>query len=431
MKSLKIFGLFSLLFTSHAYSSVSGENFEFSSYFRAGTGTSSRGGDQECFNNSGSQGNEFRLGNECGIYGEMRFDAFFPVGGKSRERNFKMASRFDFFPNGHTAADVNQDIDGTYKNVYRAVELYIEANNIFNNGHTYWIGKKYNRTVDAHMMDFFYTQNINGMGAGIKGIKTSNGKVSFAQMREIEDIVVGGTRYDKGRLGTTFWDARWDDFELAKNHNLYFWLGYGHAPGGKNAGVNYAQASGKVGAIRYRYSDEDHTNDFSVTYGDKLMESLQLGGDASPIAGNNTEGQKNRLRVVDHYTGKITENLFSHFIMVYEKAAINATKNQTWLSLGARPVYFFNDHFSLAVEVGQSEVKNDTETTGKRTLTRFTIAPQLSLDRGIWSRPVLRAFYTHSSWNDANKSYVAASGAPSYATRTSGSSFGFQGEIWF
>ena len=38
-------------------------------YLRSGTGNNLQGGKQNCFNNPGSEGNEFRLGNECGIYG--------------------------------------------------------------------------------------------------------------------------------------------------------------------------------------------------------------------------------------------------------------------------------------------------------------------------------------------------------------------------
>jgi maltoporin len=63
-------------------------------------------------------------------------------------------------------------------------------------------------------------------------------------------------------------------------------------------------------------------------------------------------------------------------------------------------------------------------------LTRLTIAPQLSISENIWGRPVLRAFYTHSFWNDQNKSNIAQN-APTYTNKASGGAYGFQMESFF
>ncbi|MFK5037101.1 carbohydrate porin, partial [Klebsiella pneumoniae] len=65
-----------------------------------------------------------------------------------------------------------------------------------------------------------------------------------------------------------------------------------------------------------------------------------------------------------------------------------------------------------------------------RKLTRLTIAPQLSLGSNLWARPVLRAFYAQSFWNEANRSFVAVD-APTFAGATNSQAIGVQTEVWF
>ena len=99
---------------------------------------------------------------------------------------------------------------------------------------------------------------------------------------------------------------------------------------------------------------------------------------------------------------------------------------ETWWNIGIHPVYYFDDHFQLAGVIGTSVV--DADGAESKTLSRFTIAPQISMKKDIWSRPVLRAYYTYSKWSESNKGSV---GGTTYQNDTSGSSYGIQGEVWF
>ena len=71
-----------------------------------------------------------------------------------------------------------------------------------------------------------------------------------------------------------------------------------------------------------------------------------------------------------------------------------------WISVGARPVYFFNDRFSMALEGGVDWVKS--EPLGKDGhLWKVTFAPlQISLGQKFFSRPQLRAYVTYAGWSD-------------------------------
>ena len=57
----------------------------------------------------------------------------------------------------------------------------------------------------------------------------------------------------------------------------------------------------------------------------------------------------------------------------------------------------------------------------QKTLTRFTIAPQVSISDSFWGRPVIRAFYSQTFWNRANRGTIDSSGP--YAGKTSGASW--------
>jgi maltoporin len=85
-----------------------------------------------------------------------------------------------------------------------------------------------------------------------------------------------------------------------------------------------------------------------------------------------------------------------------------------------------SDHFQILTEFGSSLVNFHNHAS----LTRVALAPQLSLNSDIWGRPALRVFYSHSFWNDANKTYIAQN-ASSFASKNAGGNYGFQVETSF
>jgi len=104
-----------------------------------------------------------------------------------------------------------------------------------------------------------------------------------------------------------------------------------------------------------------------------------------------------------------------------------------WLSVGARPVWHFTRHGSLALEVGRDEVRPPSGPV--RTLSKWTLALQLGKGPGFFARPQLRLFYTQARWNRAAQaaapeaSVLAASGP--FGSRLQGATFGVQVESWW
>jgi maltoporin len=155
------------------------------------------------------------------------------------------------------------------------------------------------------------------------------------------------------------------------------------------------------------------------------MNGFNLYGNSMITAGNHQSSEK-RLRFVNHTTFDVTDKWAFHLSVNHERHIDAGTVADQWLGAGIHPVYKMTQNFQLVGEVGHSIVQNN----GAHKLTRLTFAPQLSINESIWGRPVLRAYYTHSFWNNLNNSNIAQN-APTYANQNNGGSYGLQMESFF
>jgi maltoporin len=116
-------------------------------------------------------------------------------------------------------------------------------------------------------------------------------------------------------------------------------------------------------------------------------------------------------------------------VFVYQRTDYGGTGDdrETWMSLGARPVFHFNDRFSIAVEGGMDWVDSGPMNQSDK-LWKVTIAPQLSRGGKFFSRPALRAYVTYAKWGDEFRGQV---GGPAYTHVTDGLNFGVQVESWW
>ena len=409
------------------------EDFEYNGYFRAGTGTNSYGGDQECFSNTGSSGNEFRLGNECSIYGEAAFTAH-QLRGEGSDPFFKSSIRLAYMSPGHQAYEGGR----TGSEDFHLTEAFVQGGRVHDTPYTFWVGKRFYRGPALYMNDWWYWGNTVGNGAGIEEIPVGFGKLAVAQIRQISNSAADVS--DVGTHGLTLWDARIKEIEIAENTELELWLGYAHSPNGTASnGTPFEKATGYLLGTRVHQKLGEGFNEIVLIGGQGLMESLELSGDTAPVKGVSTQDKAWRFRLVDHWTHQNPGSKWAfHLMLSHEQwdTGADSKSGGQWTGLGFQPIYFLTDHVHLTGLLGASQVEVESETDGagdplgERVLFRATIAPQLAINRNVWGRPVLRAFYTHSWWNRNNKTSIAG-GAPAYADHTSGSSYGFQAEVWF
>ena len=419
MKSVFLTLLF--LVSSLTASATDIKDVDMFGYARAGVGTNTHGGDQECFYNQGAGGyggvgrNEFRLGNECSNYLEvgLKFNAI-----KSETKNVYTQFRV---ANSHNGGDATEATSQSTN----FVEAFAEIQGMNDLPYSFWVGKRFYRDQDVHIDDYYYFGSTNGNGAGIGNIDLLNGKLSFAYLREVSDTT---SKTNKGVAGITVYDARLKNVPLATGLKQNFWLAFGQAPAGIDRSTNarYVKTNGFILGTLLDYDlHGEGFNHLAVMFGQGLMNRFDLYGD-STVAATANQDDLQRIRVINHTTYNISSKWAFHSSLNYENLSKSGNASEQWYGLGIRPIYRVTPTFHLVTEAGSSVVQNN----GKRTLTRLTFAPQLSINENIWGRPVLRAFYTHSFWNTANRAFVAQN-APTYGNSTSGGSYGFQMESFF
>ncbi len=375
-------------------------------YLRSGVGNNLQGGKQNCFNNPGSQGNEFRLGNECSVYGETTFQLdFLPKTDSSR---FKVQTTLAFFPNENTQYGDESDL-----NDVDIVEAFAESKNLEDVPYTYWVGKRFYRDVDIYMDDFYYFAAMSGVGAGVDDIPLFGGKFAAAYLQE----TMTSTK-SKDQLVKSYFDFRLFDVSAGDVGTLNFWATIARAPKGHIDTTQYEKVDGQSLGVRLRTQVSGGLNDFTVIYGRNLMSALSVYGNGEMV--NGVDNQKRyTVRVVENMTRKAGEKIELHAASVVELRNVGNGHN-VWWDIGVRPVYFIKDHLHFVTELGHSEVVSSGTL---HTLSRVTLAYEIAINKSIWARPVIRAFFTNSFWNEANRA--------SFDGKKSGRSLGVQMEAWF
>ena len=423
MKNLiKYSPFFYLLFSSFLALNIYAadiKDLEMFGYARAGSGTNTLGGDQECFYNQGSGGwggigrNEFRLGNECSNYLEIAFKFnHIKTDTKKVYTQFRVS-------NSHDGKDATESSSQSTN----FVEAFAEMQGLNDMPLSFWVGKKFYRDQDVYMDDYYYFGSMNGNGAGVGNIDLLGGKLSLAYLRKVSD-----TKTNVGVQGLTVYDARLKDIKLSDSLKEHFWIAYGHAPESTNtsSGVRYRKSNGFILGTLFDLSfGSAGFNHTAIMFGHGLMSSFNLYGDTLTSPGSSQSSEK-RLRFVNHTTFDINANWAFHLSVNHERLIVHDNVKEQWMGLGIRPIYRVTQNFHLVTEAGSSIVQNG----GAKKLTRLTFAPQLSINENIWGRPVLRAFYTHSFWSENNKINIAQN-APAYAKKTAGGSYGVQMESFF
>lgn len=410
--------LFILAMSSKAFA-LEIKDVDMFGYARAGVGTNTYGGDQECFYNQGSGGgsgigrNEFRLANECSNYLELglRFNHL-----KSVEKNVFTQFRLS---NSHNGSDATESANQSTN----FVEAFAEIQGMNDLPWNFWVGKKFYRDQDVYIDDYYYFGSMNGNGGGVGNIDLIGGKLSLAYLRE-----VGDTRTNIGLQGLTVYDARLKQIQLSPSVRQNLWVAFGHAPESTNSttGVKYLKANGYiVGTLFDVDLNSKGFSHFAVLFGQGLMNNFNLYGNSLITLGNQQSSEK-RLRFINHTTFDVNEKWAFHFSANHERLIVKDNTTEQWLGAGIRPIYRVTPTFHMVSEIGSSIVQN----RGAKRLTRVTLAPQLSISENIWGRPVLRAFYTHSFWNIKNQSNVAQN-APTYSNKTAGGAYGLQMESFF
>ena len=374
---------------------------DFNGYLRSGVGSNSKGGDQLCFQAPGAKA-KYRLGNECESYGELSLSQ--RVEKQKGGAYFRLATLMAF------VVDASQDweqFDPSWR------EVYVESGKLFSGtmqGTKFWAGKKFYRRHDVHINDFYFWDNT-GPGAGVEDIDLGTTKLAYAFRRNVS----------ADNRAITGHDIRW--YELDTNQDGQLTLGLNLLlSDNSQAGVK-REGGLQLHAVHLQDNLLGGYNKLALQYGEGAGSTLNNSPDDS------LDSSVKTYRLVEQLLVSPGADWSGMMTMVYEKQR----NIQEWYSFGVRPIYFFSEHFNLALELGTDHVKPETSETRK--MTKLTIAPQLSFERGFWARPLLRAFVTYASWNDAARqaadpnNTIGINGV--FGNETAGLTYGFQAEAWW
>lgn len=404
--------------------------FEFHGYLRSGFGMNGEGGKMEAFKAPGA-GAKYRLGNESDTYGEIGLTHNWLREDDPLEAPYvRTTVMLSYSSTENFSYDSLNNVDDGNDIALR--QAFVEGGNVIP-GYPdirFWGGQRYYRRHDIHINDFYYL-DMSGYGGGVEEVPLGDfGKLALAWIGgSVDDYVTDNGDVAKQNLDLRIYDI---DVPLGK---LSLWFDLATTKGGEvrnianpdGSRISLDSSNGWAVGVIHRTGDEAFLggyNEFTAQYGKGAAYNFASTLDSS---GPDLDGA-DRFRITDHFTIQPSPHFSMQALALYEETDYggeNATER--WSSLGMRPIYHFNDRFSVALETGVDWVRSEPQ-DAEGHLWKITLAPQISMGGKFFSRPVLRGFVTYAQWSDGFRGRV---GGDAYDNATDGLSYGIQVEAWW
>jgi maltoporin len=389
--------------------------FEYHGYLRSGTGVNGEGGQMVAFQAPGA-GAKYRLGNETDTYAELTLVNNWINGNRETDKAWLKT-------NVTIEADTTQSSNYSSTDMFRFREAFVQVGNIFESQPQakFWAGERYYRRINIDINDF-YPLDTSGYGGGFEDLNLKFAQAAVAYLTGArEDITTENGRYLKNVLDARLYEIK------APLGKVGVWYDYSFAKGGTTPENQQVPSQGgwAIGVGHVRTEWLGGFNRLSFQYGEGAAANFSTAvDDPTPFLNN-----AHTFRFTESAVIQPDKSFAIQPVVIYQQqfAGMPNGGHSTWVSFGARPVIFFNEHLSLAMEPGfdYTQAPNGQY---EGWLRKFTIAPQIGAGREFFSRPVLRAFFTYADWSQGLKGYV---GGQAYRNKTSGMNFGLQAETWW
>jgi len=389
--------------------------FEFHGYIRSGQGLNGEGGQMVAFQAPGS-GAKYRLGNEAETYGEMIFVNNWINPSRDPDKAWMKTE---------VLVEANTTQASTYASTdqFRFREAFVEVGNVLDSNPSaqFWAGERYYRRLNIDINDF-YILDTSGYGGGVENLDVKIGQMSVAYLGGAkDDLITSNGIYPKSLLDVRLYGIKTPVGQLG------VWYDYSYSKGGTLADGTQVPSTGgwAIGLGHTRQEWLGGYNRISMQYGVGNAANFSTSIDEPTVYLPNAH----TFRFTDSAVIQPNDKFAVQPVFIYQSQTDGNPANgtSTWVSLGARPVWFFTDHVSLAFEAGFDHTNNGAGLYDGW-LRKFTLAPQIGAGRKFFSRPVLRAFVTYANWSQGLEGYI---GGPAYKYKTTGWNFGVQGETWW
>ncbi len=420
-------------------------SFEFHGYFRSGYGLNSAGGQQVAFEAPGADA-KYRLGNEAETYAELIFVNNWLNPDHIIDKAW-MKTEFMIEANTSNSANSASFPNGVGNDQFRFREAFVQAGNIFESqpDAKFWAGERYYRRQHIDIDDF-YPLDMSGYGAGVEDLHVGIGKLAVAFVNAARpDIVTQNGNLAKSNIDVRLYDMKgpaglwgvWFDYATSKGGTL----SSVSTLTGATSPTTVPTTDGYAFGFRHQrleWHGGYHT--LSAQYGTGAASNFSNPGNGTTIATPTPFiDQSRQLLVTEQVVFQPNDRFAMMPIFVFQRTKDGNPLHpwDEWVSFGARPEIFFTKYISLAFEGGFDHTHclagcmNQADSPigpYDGWLRKFTIAPQIGAGRKFFSRPVIRAFLTYASWSEAFRGLVG--GVP-FMNRTSGLTYGVQGETWF
>lgn len=276
-----------------------------------------------------------------------------------------------------------------------------------------WAGQRRLRIQDVHIVDNFLMNYGDNQGVGFT------------------NVPMGGARLGVGLFSGDKFDTAMPNGVKANRLNADFSDIQTNAGGKLRVLLTSVSGSGLAGEQTGSGVSLSHNQENFLTPGLNNALFLQTSRGHARIDGQflNIDGVatgKTVTRIADAISWQ--KGAFGGQALVgYQKNRDDATEVETKdTSFGGRISYAFSKNFKLLFEAGTTRRE---AAAGDQQLSKYTIAPTISVGEGFWQRPEIRFYVTQANWNDAAASANSASfGANG---RTSTTIVGAQYEIWW
>src|SRR5664279_545632 len=389
--------------------------FEFHGYMRSGQGLNSEGGQMVAFQAPGAPA-KYRLGNEAETYGEMIFVNNWINPSRDPDKAWMKTE---------VLVQANTTQAQSYSNTdqFRFREAFVQVGNVLksNPGAEFWAGERYYRRLNIDINDF-YILDTSGYGGGVENLDVKIGQMSVAYLGGAkDDLITSNGIYPKSLLDVRLYGIKTPVGQFG------VWYDYSYSKGGTLADGTQVPSTGgwAIGLGHTRQEWLGGYNRISLQYGVGNAANFSTGIDEPTVYLPNAH----TFRFTDSAVIQPNDKFAVQPVFIYQSQTDGNPANgtSTWVSLGARPVWFFTDHVSLAL-APPSDKTNNGAGLYDGWLRKFTLAPQIGAGRKFFSRPVLRAFVTYANWSQGLEGYI---GGPAYKYKTTGWNFGVQGETWW